>query len=49
MYTEKRQKEALRLKYQVDDLTDSFESNKQTLEEFWAECDSVIEQQPADD
>lgn len=35
--------EALRLKYQVDDLTDSFESNKQTLEEFWAECDSVID------
>lgn len=33
--------EALRLKYQVDELTDSFEANKQTLEEFYAECDAV--------
>lgn len=35
--------EALRLKYQVDDLSDSFEGNKQTMEDFLAECDSVIE------
>ena len=34
--------EALRLRYQVDDLSDSFEENKQTMEEFLAECDSVI-------
>lgn len=35
--------EALRLKYQVDELTDSFEANKQTMEEFYAECDAVID------
>ena len=33
--------EALRLKYQVDELSDSFDANKQTLEEFYAECDAV--------
>lgn len=35
--------EAVRLKYQVDDLSDSFEGNKQTMEDFLTECDSVIE------
>lgn len=37
--------EALRLKYQVDDLSAAFEANRQTVEEFTAEvdelCDSV--------
>lgn len=43
--------EALRLKYQVDDLSESFEENKQTMEDFLSECDSVIEscQQMADE
>lgn len=35
--------EALRLKYQVDELSDSFENNKKTLEDFYAECDAVVE------
>ncbi len=43
--------EALRLKYQVDDLAESFGQNKQTMEDFLSECDSVIEscQQMADE
>lgn len=43
--------EALRLKYQVDDLSESFGQNKQTMEDFLSECDSVIEscQQMADE
>lgn len=47
----KTHEEALRLKYQVDELSESFEENKQTMEEFLAECDSVIEscQQMADE
>lgn len=35
--------EALRLKYQVDDLTVAFESNRQTVEEFTNEVNSLIE------
>lgn len=35
--------EALRLKYQIDDLNESFAANKQTLEEFVAECDAMEE------
>jgi len=35
--------EALRLRYQIDELNESFETNKQTVEEFAAECDSLIE------
>lgn len=35
--------EALRLKYQVDDLTAAFEANRQTVEEFTAEVDSLCE------
>lgn len=35
--------EASRLKYQVDDLSESFEANRQTLEEFEAEVDSLCE------
>lgn len=35
--------EALRLRYQIDELNDSFETNKQTVEEFADECDSLIE------
>ena len=35
--------EALRLKYQVDDLTASFESNKQTIEDFSAVSDSLLD------
>lgn len=35
--------EALRLKYQVDDLTAAFEASKQTVEEFTAECDALVE------
>lgn len=35
--------EALRLKYQMDDLNESFEANKQTVEEFVAECDAMEE------
>lgn len=34
-------KEALRLKYQVDDLSEAFEANKQTVEEFSAEVDTL--------
>ncbi|MCC8136263.1 MAG: phage tail tape measure protein, partial [Ruminococcus sp.] len=33
--------EALRLKYQVDDLSEAFESNRQTVEEFTAEVDEL--------
>lgn len=33
--------EALRLKYQVDDLTESYETSKMTLEEFYTKLDSV--------
>ncbi|MCD7810362.1 MAG: phage tail tape measure protein, partial [Ruminococcus sp.] len=33
--------EALRLKYQVDDLSEAFESNRQTVEEFQAEVDEL--------
>lgn len=35
--------EALRLKYQVDDLSEAFEANRQTLEEFEAEVDALIQ------
>ena len=35
--------EALSLRYQVDELSDSFANNKQTLEELLAESDAVIE------
>lgn len=35
--------EALRLRYQLDDLNDSFNENRQTAEEFAAECQSVID------
>lgn len=35
--------EALRLKYQLEDLNASFEANRQTVEEFVAECDALIE------
>jgi phage-related minor tail protein len=35
--------EALRLKYQVDDLSESFEANQQTLEEFEAEVDDLVQ------
>lgn len=35
--------EASRLKYQVDDLSESFESSKQTVEEFTAECEALCE------
>lgn len=35
--------EALRLKYQVDDLSASFEVNRQTVEEFTAEVDALCE------
>lgn len=35
--------EASRLKYQIDELSESFANNKQTLEEFYAECDALIE------
>lgn len=35
--------EALRLKYQVDDMTAAFENSRQTLEEFQAEVDSLCE------
>lgn len=35
--------EALRLKYQVDDLSEAFEANRQTLEEFEAEVDELIQ------
>ena len=35
--------EALRLKYQVDDLSEAFEANRQTLEEFEAEVDELCE------
>ena len=33
--------EALRLKYQIDDLSEAFENNRQTLEEFQAEVDEL--------
>lgn len=33
--------EAARLKYQVDDLSESFESNRQTVEEFTTEVDAL--------
>lgn len=35
--------EALALRYEVDQLTESYESNKKTLEEFVAENDALIE------
>ena len=35
--------EARRLKYQVDDLSASFEANRQTVEEFTAEVDALCE------
>lgn len=35
--------EASRLKYQVDDLSASFEANRQTVEEFTAEVDALAE------
>lgn len=35
--------EASRLKYQVDDLSASFEANRQTVEEFTAEMDALCE------
>lgn len=35
--------EALRLRYEVDDLTASFEENKQSLEDFVSECEALIE------
>lgn len=35
--------EALRLKYQVDDLSAAFEANRQTLEEFKAEVDALTD------
>lgn len=35
--------EALRLKYQVDDLSSAFEANRQTVEEFTAEVDALCE------
>lgn len=35
--------EASRLRYQLDDLSASFEANRQTIEEFVAECQSVID------
>lgn len=35
--------EALRLKYQVDDLSAAFEANRQTVEEFTAEVDELCE------
>ncbi len=35
--------EALRLKYQVDDLSEAFEANRQTLEEFEAEVDALVQ------
>lgn len=35
--------EALRLKYQVDDLSAAFEANRQTVEEFTAEVDALVE------
>lgn len=35
--------EALSLRYQVDELSESFANNKQTMEELLAECDAVIE------
>lgn len=35
--------EALRLKNQIDDLSASFERDKQTIDEFVAECDSVVQ------
>lgn len=35
--------EALALRYQVDELTAAYEANKQTLEEFIAETDALIE------
>ena len=39
----KNSEEALRLKNQIDDLQASFDSTRQTLEEFAAECDAVTE------
>lgn len=35
--------EALRLQYQVDDLSAAFEANRQTVEEFTAEADALCE------
>lgn len=35
--------EASRLRYQLDDLSASFKENRQTIEEFAAECQSVID------
>lgn len=35
--------EASRLKYQLDDLSASFEKNKQTVEQFTAQCDTLAQ------
>ena len=35
--------EASRLRYQLDDLSESFEANRQTIEEFAAECQGVVD------
>lgn len=35
--------EALRLRYEVDELTAAFEENQQTVEEFTAACDSLVQ------
>lgn len=35
--------EALRLKYEVDDLSEAFEANRQTVEEFTAEVDALCD------
>lgn len=39
----KTSKEALRLRYQVDDLSAAFETNRQTVEEFTTEVDALCE------
>lgn len=39
----KNSEEASRLRYRLDDLSASFEANRQTIEEFAAECQSVID------
>lgn len=35
--------EALRLKYEMDDLNASFEANKMTVEEFVAQCEALVD------
>lgn len=35
--------EALRLRYEMDDLNAAFEANKQTVEEFVAECEALVD------